>query len=236
MHIVVVLDRFRPLDERRELAGWLGSEAPLRLAWACLWLVATAPAVIASLVVRRLPPILQALVPILVWGTIASLVLLVAWRQPVRRWLVSRGVRRALARIPRADARTLASHPDGARVRVLGRVRAVTGLPERPLVAVSRELAVRGKRREVHERAVDFLLVDETGAEIEVQVAAAALLESSAGLPSWVLRSGDPVEIVGLKQTLSQAAGTGPYRATRVAFALQADPTHPVLVRPAHRE
>jgi hypothetical protein len=234
MHIVVVLERFRPLDERRELGGWLGSEAPLRLAWTLLWILSAAPAVIASLVVRQLPPILQAFVPVLVWGTIASLVLLVAWRQPVRRWLVGRGVRRALSRVPRADSRGLAALPDGAAVRVVGRVRSVEVLPERALAVIQRELALRpgARRREVHERAVGFLLVDETGAELEVEVARAALLESPAGVPSWVLRSGDRVEVVGAKHTLSQAAGTGPYRATRVAFALRAADGRPVLVRP----
>src|SRR5690349_2156341 len=151
MHIVVVLDRFRPLDERRELGGWLGSEAPFRLAWAFLWILSAAPATIASLVVRHLPPILQAFVPVLVWGTIASLVLLVAWRQPVRRWLVGRGVRRALARVPRADSRSLAGFADGAAVRVVGRLRAVEGLPDRPLAVIQRELALRpgARRREV---------------------------------------------------------------------------------------
>ena len=75
-----------------------------------------------------------------------------------------------------------------------------------------------------------------TGREVRVDVARAMLLESAAGSPTWTLRAGDRVEVVGAKATEVAATASGPYRTATVEHAIVASATRPVLVRPVRAD
>jgi len=154
-----------------------------------------------------------------------------------------------LSRLARDELRQLATNPEHLRlvgevaddvlVRVRGRVKlremgSGSGSSlEMPEGAVF--VRVRGARR-VHERAVDFSLVDERGEEIWIEVEGARLLHPSGNqwaMRDHTVRAGDVVEVIGWKdrrvdQRVTDRLGREePMRAT-----LRSGKTLPLLIVP----
>jgi hypothetical protein len=130
--------------------------------------------------------------------------------------------------VPVDDFADLEGQPDGTAVSLLGWIRARDKLAQavggEPCVGIA--LACHQRYPGVLETLNDFELVDETGRTVPVQVAGARLLGKSnvtltdanerrlmiasldlpvgAQVPGWdafVLRDGDPIMVVGFKQT-----------------------------------
>jgi hypothetical protein len=196
------------------------------------------PALAAWWLAHQATPIQSVLlVPILTWTSVTAVVLVVAAREGLRRRVVARAVASALRHARPVELRALGEVDDGALVRVRGRVRAGGGLPDHPLVVAERRCHLRSWRRavfaQVRERVCDFRITS-AGREVELELDAATLAPLPH-VPSWQLRDGEEVEIIGAKQTLAHALGEGPYRGTSERLGLAAHGGRPLLVVPLSR-
>jgi hypothetical protein len=200
--------------------------------------LALVPAAAAWQLAHQATPIQSVLiVPFLTWSSVTAVVLVVTAREGLRRRVVARAVASALRHARPVELRALGDVADGALVRVRGRVRAGAGLPDHPLVVAERRCHLRSLRRsvfaQVRERACEFRL---TAAGREVELALdTATLAPLPHVPSWQLRDGEEVEIIGAKATLVHALGDGPYRGTRERLGLAAPGDRPLLVMPLSR-
>jgi hypothetical protein len=135
---------------------------------------------------------------------------------------------------------------DGELVRVRGRIigpaAAPTGAMSENVVwqrEVSATQSVPGKMRfvplrDVHERAVDFLITDDAGEPCWVDVSDARLLwldDRQHGFGQYELRVGDLVDVIGRKdRRVDTRAGVGYGRDAPTLNALRASATRPLLV------
>jgi hypothetical protein len=200
--------------------------------------IALVPAAAAWRLAHAATPMQSAvIVPFLTWTSVVTLVLVITAREGLRRRVVARAVASALRHARPVELRALGEVDDGALVRVRGRVRAGGGLPDHPLVVAERRCHLRSWRRavfaQVRERVCDFRITS-AGREVELELDAATLAPLPH-VPSWQLRDGEEVEIIGAKQTLAHALGEGPYRGTSERLGLAAHGGRPLLVVPLSR-
>jgi hypothetical protein len=156
------------------------------------------------------------------------------------------------------DFSELERHPDGAAVSMVGWLRARTKLPERvagePCIGIT--LACHQRYPGVLETLHDFELVDEAGRTVPIQVTGARMLGktnvnltnanerrlviASLNLPvgavatGWdalVLRDGDPIMVVGFKQTALDPMQAS-LRAPAARAALVSLDPRPLLIFP----
>ena len=180
-------------------------------------IVALVPALAAWRLAHAATPIQSVLiVPFLTWTSVTALVLVVTAREGLRRRVVARAVAQALRHARPVELRALGEVADGALVRVRGRVRASAGLPDQPLVIARRDCQLRPLRASVYaqvrERVCDFRLTA-AGREVELALEGATLAPLPH-VPTWQVREGEEIEIVGAKTTLVHTLGDGPYRGT----------------------
>jgi hypothetical protein len=116
--------------------------------------------------------------------------------------------------VKRADTlRQLAAAADGERVRVRGRillrgegVESEPGwnIPPKVVHACRAELVMSQRDFVVHERGVDFFLVDGSGEEIFVEIEGARLVSpqlfGERAASGQILKEGDTVDVVGVKK------------------------------------
>jgi hypothetical protein len=160
--------------------------------------------------------------------------------------------------VPVDDFADLEQHPDGTAVSLLGWIRARDQLSQpvggQPCVGIT--LACHQRYPGVLETLNDFELVDEAGRTIPVQVAGARLLGRSnvtltdanerrlmiasldlpvgaqaTGWDAFVLRDGDPIMVVGFKQTALDPT-LASLRAPSARAALVSLPPKPLLIFP----
>jgi hypothetical protein len=180
----------------------------------------------------------------LIATTAASFVGARVWRRKLVRKAIT-----ALAGDPES-LRSLLARGDGELVRVRGRVigpaasQASVTLSEGVVWQreVSREwyrllhtkIPLTGNLRNVHERAVDFLIADEEGEPCWVDVSDARFMSLDDRhhlVGQHELRIGDLVDLIGRKdRRVDPRAGVGYGRDAPTMNALRASPTRPLLV------
>jgi hypothetical protein len=160
------------------------------------------------------------------------------------------------------DFKDLDRQPDGTVVSVVGWIRARGQLPDRvggePCIGLA--VACHQKYPGVLETLHDFDLLDEGGRTILVQVAGARMVGASnvnltdaherrlliaslnlpvgavaAGWDAFVLRDGDPVMIVGVKQTTLDPTQSS-LRAPPASASVASMPSKPLLIFPIAAE
>lgn len=160
------------------------------------------------------------------------------------------------------DLATLADQPDGTIVSLVGWIQSGAHLAERVAgePAIGLAMACHQKYPGVLETLNDFDLVDEAGHIAHVQVAGARMLGESnvnltdararrllvasldlpvgamaTGWDAFVLRNGDPVMVVGFKQTGLDPTQAS-MRATPASAAVGSLPSKPLLIFPIAAE
>ena len=235
--------------------GWIGFAIFLHLTW---WAQVLLMWGVLRMVDQRLPSVLTAMAGFaLVWPARR---IIMRRRSAKMAELVRDGSPDLAVAVD--DFSELERHPDGTVVSIVGWIRARAQLAEKvegePCIGLA--LACHQKYPGVLETLNDFDLVDEAGNKLPVQVAGGRMLGASnvnltdargrklliasldlpvgavaAGWDAFVLRDGDPVMIVGFKQTAldpTQASlRSPPARATVGSL-----PPKPLLIFPIAAE
>lgn len=121
---------------------------------------------------------------------------------------------------------------DGQLVRLRGRVRLRAGTTTDDGVVFARTVL----KQTVHERAIDFALIDDDGNEVWIDTSDAHLLHPSgeqARLGNHVVRVGDLIEVLGWKdRAVDQSVADRMTRETPTRITLRSQKSLPVLIMP----